>query len=306
MLFMVLVCTLLVIGVLIGSVNVPWPYVLFTHFRIQYLVLLVVCAMCASKVGYRRLAIVSTLCVLFALPNVVSFYLCRCVNMNREYVCISVASINLHSRGNSYSSTCEFILKEAPDILCLMEMSKNWQRELKCVLGRYKNHVISKEGNSAIFSNYQLYDMQRKEPCRYSRMTRIKVGDTIVSLVLVHLSSGKKRSTHCVRRKQLVDLVEVRKLVSDTIIMVGDFNMTSWCDEYRFLLKTWRLNDSRKGYGIQPTWPTWCPLLWVPIDHCFISDDIAILDRRVGPDVGSDHYPVCVELGIPGNRDFGD
>jgi endonuclease/exonuclease/phosphatase (EEP) superfamily protein YafD len=34
----------------------------------------------------------------------------------------------------------------------------------------------------------------------------------------------------------------------------------------------------------------------VPIDHCLVSPEITILDRRLGPAVGSDHYPLIVDF----------
>jgi hypothetical protein len=44
-------------------------------------------------------------------------------------------------------------------------------------------------------------------------------------------------------------------------------------------------------------WPTWAPsFLRVPIDHIFVSSSWRVIDRRLGPMVGSDHLPVLVDL----------
>lgn len=36
----------------------------------------------------------------------------------------------------------------------------------------------------------------------------------------------------------------------------------------------------------------------IPIDHCLHSPDITVINRRVGSDVGSDHYPLIIDFSI--------
>ena len=80
---------------------------------------------------------------------------------------------------------------------------------------------------------------------------------------------------------------------------MGDLNVSPWSAEFRQLLKDSQLRDSTKGFGLQPTWPTHVRLMQIPIDHLLYSSDIKIIDRRVGPNIGSDHYPLIVDLQIP-------
>ena len=48
--------------------------------------------------------------------------------------------------------------------------------------------------------------------------------------------------------------------------------------------------------GLQPTWPAGNPLLITPIDHFLISKNLTVIHRYTGPDIGSDHYPVTMEI----------
>jgi endonuclease/exonuclease/phosphatase (EEP) superfamily protein YafD len=34
----------------------------------------------------------------------------------------------------------------------------------------------------------------------------------------------------------------------------------------------------------------------VPIDHLLHSDTLSVVDRRLGPAMGSDHFPLIVDL----------
>jgi endonuclease/exonuclease/phosphatase (EEP) superfamily protein YafD len=56
------------------------------------------------------------------------------------------------------------------------------------------------------------------------------------------------------------------------------------------------LKNSRRGFGILPTWPTFLPLLSIPIDHFLLSPEFAVLKTGQGPNIGSDHVPLITEL----------
>ena len=72
--------------------------------------------------------------------------------------------------------------------------------------------------------------------------------------------------------------------------------MTPFSNHFERLLVGSGLLDSGRGYGVQATWPTGNPLLRIPIDHCLHSPAIRIVDRRVLPGAGSDHFPLVVDF----------
>lgn len=82
------------------------------------------------------------------------------------------------------------------------------------------------------------------------------------------------------------------------MILIGDLNTTSWSYYFKNFIKAMQLVDSRKGFGLQTTWPSILPIMAITIDHILISPDIKVLNHKIGPHIGSDHYPVFVELVI--------
>lgn len=62
------------------------------------------------------------------------------------------------------------------------------------------------------------------------------------------------------------------------------------------LLDEGRLNDSEQGFGPQQSWSTELLIPVVPIDHFLVSRDIEVTNRALGPNIGSDHLPVYVDL----------
>lgn len=81
-------------------------------------------------------------------------------------------------------------------------------------------------------------------------------------------------------------------------LLAGDLNTTPWSHAYRQLRTSTGLADSRAGGW---PWPTWSagpmPFLFaVPIDHVLHGAAWRTTRHEVGPDIGSDHRPLLVEL----------
>ncbi|NEO25963.1 MAG: hypothetical protein F6K03_03460, partial [Kamptonema sp. SIO4C4] len=64
--------------------------------------------------------------------------------------------------------------------------------------------------------------------------------------------------------------------------------------------------NTRKGWGILPTWPTpvtyarvpsWlASLVLIPIDHCLVSPELTTTNIYTINDIGSDHRSLMVDL----------
>lgn len=58
------------------------------------------------------------------------------------------------------------------------------------------------------------------------------------------------------------------------------------------------MKDSSEGRGLQWSWPAGFRPLAIPIDHCLTSSGLRIDSRGMGPYIGSDHFPLVVDLEI--------
>lgn len=86
-------------------------------------------------------------------------------------------------------------------------------------------------------------------------------------------------------------------------LVIGDFNTTSCPPHFQSFTNTAGLRDSRTGSGIQPTWPAlWFHPLQICVDHCLVSPHFIVRNRTTGPNVGSDHYPIIVDLALRENE----
>jgi endonuclease/exonuclease/phosphatase (EEP) superfamily protein YafD len=84
-------------------------------------------------------------------------------------------------------------------------------------------------------------------------------------------------------------------------LVAGDFNATPWSWPFRRLLDLGELRNSQVGFGLQPSFSSQSNLLLrVPIDHLVHSEALEVTDRRLGPSLGSDHFPLLVDLQLAG------
>ncbi|HEX6222454.1 MAG TPA: endonuclease/exonuclease/phosphatase family protein, partial [Acidimicrobiia bacterium] len=80
-------------------------------------------------------------------------------------------------------------------------------------------------------------------------------------------------------------------------MVVGDFNATPWSWPFRRLMGSADVENSQRGFGLQPTFATSSNLLLrVPIDHVVHSPALEVTGRQLGPALGSDHFPLVVDL----------
>lgn len=98
------------------------------------------------------------------------------------------------------------------------------------------------------------------------------------------------------RNEQLANVAHFIGAVEGEAVVIGDLNTTPWSPYFKQLCRDADLRDSAKGFGLQVSWPTFCWPLGIPIDHCLVSPAIGVVDRRTGPNIGSDHSPLIVEL----------
>lgn len=85
------------------------------------------------------------------------------------------------------------------------------------------------------------------------------------------------------------------------VVLMGDFNSTPWSFGFRHFAANSRLLDTSRGIVFGATWSVTFPYRLL-IDHCFVSRGIAMVDRKIGADIGSDHRPLILDLRLPTKR----
>jgi len=280
-----------------------WFFDLLSHFRVQYLLGLAVIG-CMLLAGRRfRSAAVHFGFALINLSLVVPLYLKRAPNPNESIPAIRAMLVNVNTRHGDPRRVHRVVDAENPDILVLEEISARWISDLAWLEDVYPHaRTEPREDNFGIglYSRYPFADSEI-----------VAIGSTGVPTILatIETNQGAIRviATHPVPpgnrmytrwRDEHLELLPKYIQSPLPVLLLGDLNVTPWNRRFRRLLAYSGLLDSARGFGVQPTWPSYNPLLRIPIDHCLHSPGIIIRDRWTGENVASDHYPLIVDFTI--------
>lgn len=280
-----------------------WFLDLFSHFRVQYLLGL-------SIIGTLLLVArsIKTAAVLFVFASinfgfVLPMYLDGHFEVSEKANMTRAMLLNVNTRLGDVERIKQTIQEFDPDIIVLEEINARWVHDLQwlnnshphsCVKPREDNFGIGLFSKLPLAKSDIVYIGDAQVP---SIMATIYIGLDKLCVIATHPLPPLGAAYSRWRNEQLEKLSDYISS-SLPLILLGDLNVTPWSYHFRKLLKCTDLIDSSEGRGIQPTWPNYNPLLWIPIDQCLHSRDVAVLNKRIGEDVGSDHFPVIVDFAI--------
>lgn len=285
-----------------------WPLDLASHFRAQYFIVLAVHAVILA-IGRKRIP--ALLVGALALPNLAVilplYFGGRSTAGRGDPSARRVMLLNIHSQHGDPVRVTRAIGKYDPDVLVLEEVTPEWPERLSHLESTHPHRILEvRDDNFGI-------GLFSKMPLREPEIVYVgsAVVPSIVSAVVFPEGALHIFATHppppggpettAWRDDQLRRIPRFLSDYPPPLLLVGDLNITPWSCHFGRLLRKAGLHDSERGWGYQPTWPAGNPIFWIPIDHCLYSDGIEILGREVGPNVGSDHYPVIVDFILTGS-----
>ena len=287
-----------------------WWLEILSHFRAQYAIaFLLLAALFALGRQWRGAAGALAMALVNALP-IALFLLPPAPPPPATSTPVRAMLINVNSSLGNPARVAVAIADASPDLLVLEEINARWLRELAPVLHAYPfQKTVPRFDNfgMGLFSRLP-FDSVAVEPFGIvdvpSIFAEISIDGRPLSVVATHPMPPGNRLLAAERNRQLDWIARKIAALPHPVLLLGDLNLSPWSPYYRRLLETSQLRDSAKGRSIRPTWPAPLPPLWIPLDHALHSPEIAILSRKVGPPVGSDHYPLLLDFAFPspGNR----
>jgi endonuclease/exonuclease/phosphatase (EEP) superfamily protein YafD len=213
-------------------------------------------------------------------------------------------SLNLLSTNESYNDVIEYIEAAEPDVVLLHEASRPWEVALDSAGLDYE--VVRGRSDNLIFGTVVLA-RQEVEAVSYgfaegaARAIALEYQPdgwpVPVSILSSHPLAPTTAERADLRDAQLGFAADWAAEQEGAFLVVGDLNASPWSWPFRRLVAEGSLRNSQIGFGLQASFPADALfLLRVPIDHLLHSDELRIRDRHLGPTLGSDHFPLIVDL----------
>lgn len=221
---------------------------------------------------------------------------------------LTIVTFNVLWSNANQAGVVAWLLDRDADVVALLEMDGAWLAAAEPLLAHYPHRVIRTREDPfgiVLLSKRPFLSADVVEfgglPLP-SIVARLDHDGGPVTIVATHPPPPKTGGFAEARDAALRELGEFVAATGSSCIVVGDLNATPWSAAFRGLVRAGGLRDSGLGRGLHPTWNArlWAPR--IPIDHVLVPAGAAVLDRHVGPDLGSDHLPVTVTLSLPAAR----
>jgi endonuclease/exonuclease/phosphatase (EEP) superfamily protein YafD len=205
----------------------------------------------------------------------------------------------------------QLVAEEEPDLLLVVEPDHWWEERLRPLKEDFPYSLAYPLDNTYGMLLYSRLQLSREQ-------VHFLVKEDIPSFqVHIHLPSGDlvelwglhpepptpQESESSAPRDAELLLVgkEVRDL-QRPVIVAGDLNDVAWSRTTRLFQRISGLLDPRIGRGRFSTYHARYPFLRWPLDHVFHSDHFRLIELRVLPGFGSDHFPILAVLSFEPER----
>ena len=295
------------LGVGIASVialagRAHWIAELFTHFRVQYVVVQIA-VLIGLTLRWRMLASALTVPLLVAnLLGLADYWPSREARADTDDD-FRLLTANLDRHNDDSARFVALVRELEPDAIVLLEVTPAWSDALVTLARDYPaQHLVPREDafgiglmSRAPLAAVETVDLGGAPAVDAALWLR---DGRRLRLVGAHLWTPVSRARAGARNAQLEALGDLTGGLSEPLVVTGDFNITPYSPVLSAWLAATGLVDPRRGRGFAMTWPVGFPVLGIPIDHSFVNEHVMASEPRRSAAFGSDHFAIMTSLSL--------
>jgi endonuclease/exonuclease/phosphatase (EEP) superfamily protein YafD len=282
--------------------SVWWALDLCSHFPVVYGAAALAAGGAAAAVRRFVLTGIAALLFMVNLIVVAPSWIGPDLPAKLEGPRLEVLLLNVNMDHGGHDKVAALIRREDPDVIALLEVDDRWAAGLAEALRPWPERQEALRGDRFGVALYSRRPIRRAWVETYAPadvptiFAELDVDGVPFTVVVTHPPPPVSATTSRARDRHLNALAARREQLGRRYAIVGDLNASPWSAAFGGFARRLKVSDTRRGFGIQASWPAWLPLFRIPIDHVLVSEGVFAVDRRIGVDVGSDHLPVIVQL----------
>ena len=208
---------------------------------------------------------------------------------------------NVNVKNQNTDAVVALIRAQQPDLVVIIETNERWLSALANA-NLFPYRIQSPQAQQFGMAMYSKFPLQKHAIETFDGAedfhlaATLEINGDLIEAIALHPPPPKNQKLVMQRNRELEAMSRHIQTLKHPVVVAGDFNTSLWSPYYQQFSQQARLQDSRQGFGILPTWPTWIPFLYIPIDQGLVSADIQVIQIQTGNYVGSDHLPMIMDL----------
>ncbi|MBM2577809.1 endonuclease/exonuclease/phosphatase family protein [Jannaschia sp. Os4] len=218
---------------------------------------------------------------------------------------IRIAALNVLQTNDGHAAVRDWIAEVDADVLLLMETDAVWAEAVAPALEGYdlRAERIADDFYGMIFASRLPGEAEIVFPSRDDEpavVARLEAEGGPFVVVGVHPHPPVPMTTVEERDRQIELAAELGHDLELPVAAVGDFNDVVWTRASVRYREIGGFLDPREGRGVAASFDARSWWLRFPIDQALVTEGLTVHRFEIGRDVGSDHFPVILEVSPTG------
>ncbi|HJQ58179.1 MAG TPA: endonuclease/exonuclease/phosphatase family protein, partial [Vineibacter sp.] len=229
---------------------------------------------------------------------------------------LRLAWANMRNWATGANALNRLLRVETPDIVLLTELTAHHQPAATAAAYPFRSSFPSGSAfDVLLMSRLRPVDMRfdysfgSANPVMEARFCSIRGTTACLAIVALHATRpalpagffGEPATRRDGMLALAASLARRRLVAGDHVILMGDFNATPYSLVFADMTSASGLADSARAPSERPvrprpTWLSIWPGVGLAIDHALISPGVRVVERRLGPNIGSDHRPLVLHF----------
>jgi endonuclease/exonuclease/phosphatase (EEP) superfamily protein YafD len=204
-----------------------------------------------------------------------------------------------------YDRFLQVVRETDPDVILAVEVDDRWLTQLQPLEHTYAYVVRQPQNNMygmILLSRLKLIEPQVRflvQSAIPSIHTEIELRNGVrIAFYGLHPPPPEpiRNQDATLRNAELVLVGRDSRQYQRPTVVAGDLNDVAWSHTTKLFLRLSGLLEPRVGRGLYKTFKANNPLFRIPLDHVFHSPCFTLVALRRLKHIGSDHFPICIDL----------